>query len=258
MRDVMSAVRSEYRRQRKRMAILCEMDVLARRLAAVERAHAGQTSSRRNPTRTEIRDFIAAHGPVGRGDVGRALGGSLNALDEQLKRLRRAGEIVVDGERPHRRYRAPQTKPAQPASSPLPPRPAQVVDCSGPTDLLALVAEHGPVSSARLRQLTGLGYQQVVEWGRLLARQRAVAFDGEGPDRIWRALAARDLRFEILQTIAAQPGALNERRIALALRASYEQVVESCARLLDDGDVTLPEGSGYVVAERSSSLEIVR
>lgn len=258
MRDVVSAVRAECRRQRKRMAILDEMGMLARRLEAVERPHVGLSSSGSNPTRAEIHDFIAAHGPVGRGEIGRALGGSLNALDEKLKGLRQAGEIVIDGERPHRRYRASRTKPVRSAASPPPARPAEVVVCSGPADLLALIAEHEPVSSARLRQMTGLDYQKVVEWGRALVRQRAVTFDGEGPDRSWRVAAERDLRAEILQTIAAQPEALNERRIALALRASYEQVVAICTALLDEGEVTLPEGSGYLLTERSRALEVVR
>ena len=85
MADVTAAVRSEFKRQRKRMAILEEMDVLARRLQAVERSHS-DASGRPNPTRAEIRDYIVAHGPVSRGEIGRALGGSMNALDDKLRR----------------------------------------------------------------------------------------------------------------------------------------------------------------------------
>ena len=254
MADVTAAVRSECKRQRKRMAILEEMDVLARRLQAVERSHT-DGSGRPNPTRAEIRDCIVAHGPVSRGEIGRALGGSMNALDDKLRRLTAAGDIVAEGERPNRRYRARDAAVAHSGQPSEPRRPAQVVDCSGPTDLLALIGEHGPISSARLRELTGLDFQQLVEWGRMLTRQRSVTFDGEGPDRIWRPVAERDLRSEVVQTIAAQPGVLNERRLALALRARHEHVIAICTQLLNDGVVTLGEGRGYLLNERLTTAE---
>ena len=254
MADVTAAVRSECKRQRKRMAILEEMDVLARRLQAVERSHPDRSSGP-NPTRAELRDYIAAHGPVSRSEIGRALGGSMNALDDKLRRLKASGEIVVEGERPNRRYRVLDTAVTRSGQPSEPRRPAQVVDCSGPTDLLALIVEHGPISSARLRELTGLDFQQLLEWGRMLTRQRSVTFDGEGPDRSWRPVAERDLRSEVLETIAAQPGVLNERRLALALRARHEHVVAICAQLLDDGVVTLAEGRGYLLNERLTTGE---
>jgi hypothetical protein len=112
--------------------------------------------------------------------------------------------------------------------------------------LFALIARHGSVTTARLRQLTGLGDGQIIEWGRALARRRVIAFDGEGPERTWRPVARRDLTREIFETIAADPGRFNDHRLALALRVAYERITLACAELIDQGLVVLTEANTYL------------
>jgi DNA-binding transcriptional ArsR family regulator len=200
MDTLLSAVHSERERQCRRLAILGKIERLARELdvdeasGRPERARSARgerqvrpgrakSRSRPNPSGVDIARFIAKHGPVGRAEIHRALGGDLNSLDGHLKRLTGKGTIDVEGERPHRRYRAPNPRrpPEALAASESPsPAPVAVASCAGAEDLLALISEHAPVTTARLREVTELGYQEIIDWGRLLARRHAVAFEGEG------------------------------------------------------------------------------
>lgn len=272
MDTLLSAVHSERERQRKRLAILGKIERLARKLdvdqasghpeparRARRERHVrpgratSRSRSRPNPSGADIASFIAKHGPVGRAEINRALGGDLNSLDGHLKRLTGKGTIDVEGERPHRRYRAPNARrppevlaASESRSSALTPAPAAVASCTGAEDLLALISEHAPVTTARLREVTGLGYQEIIDWGRILARRRAVSFEGEGPERTWRPKAERDLSAEVMAMIVAEPAVHNEHRLTLALRASYESVSSVCADLLDRDAISLTESNTYV------------
>lgn len=191
-----------------------------------------------------MRRYVLAEGPVAYGQIADAVGGTKSKLLLRLRWLAEDGAIAVEGRPPHRRYLAPETAEGAAARPDAPL--AATMSCEGPDELLDLIREHAPVSSSRLRELTGVGYPQLLTWGRALARRRDVTFDGDGPDRIWRLAGTPVLASEVLAAIAAEPGRLNERRIALALRAKHEHVVHACAELLDGGAVTLTETNTYL------------
>jgi DNA-binding transcriptional ArsR family regulator len=276
MDTLLSTIRSECDRQRSQMAIWEQIESLVDKLDVrqepVERTSeprvgsvrsTGQRRSRRqvrsNPSRDDILRFIAEHGPVGRREINRALAGDVNSLDRHLTRLVRAGMIEVEGESPRRRYRTPRadlSSTAAPSAEGAPRADTtdERVPCSGPDELLSLIGAHAPITTQRLRELTGLGYQQLIEWGRVLARRRAVTFVGEGPNRSWRPMPKQDLASEVLATISADPATYNEHRIALALRATYERVGAACAALLDRGSIELTDAGTYIPASDATAL----
>ncbi len=198
-----------------------------------------------------IRCFVVAEGPVAYGDIASIAGATKSTLLLRLRWLIEDGAIAAEGRPPHRRYCAPK------AARVPDPRPnaalAAVASCAGPEELLALIREQAPVSSSRLRELTGEGYPKLVAWGRELARRRDVTFRGDGPDRVWELAGAPVLASEVLAVIGAEPGALNERRIALALRAKYQDVVDACSELLDGGAVTLTDANTYLPVQRAAT-----
>ncbi len=62
-----------------------------------ETKRARKGPDRRNPTRSQVRDYIIAHSPLTRGEIVAALDGSPQAIDCKLKRLVAEGEIGADG-----------------------------------------------------------------------------------------------------------------------------------------------------------------
>lgn len=273
MDTLLRVVRSECQLQRKRMTILGKMEALAQEWEAIESTPVSEpkpaphartqrrTSSRgtsRNPSRAAICRHIGEHGPIGRADLNRALGGNVKSLDMHLRRLLRDGEIRIEGQRP-RRYRLSDAQTPNPSThveSTRASRPTAVMPCTGEKDLLALITHHGAVTTRRLRELTGLGDGQIIQWGRALARRRVVAFDGEGPERTWRPVGERNLASEIRETVAADPGRYNDHRLALALRAPYERVALACAELIDQELIALTDDNTYVPVDGEEALEV--
>lgn len=142
---------------------------------------------RRTPTRAQVRDYVAGHEPVTRGDLLSEFGGSPKSMDSKLRRLLQDGEIEADG-RP-RRYRVAR-------------KPGQVLDLaavasqtraasSRPPDrgvypVYDAIVDLGEASTEQLAHHAGLPRDRVVEQGRRLIQLKLVGFSGVGDRRIWR------------------------------------------------------------------------
>jgi hypothetical protein len=163
-----------------------------RRLATPALSAARPATRRRpssgNPTRTQLREHIIAHGPLTRGELVAALGGNPKLVSDRLRRLLEAGEIGADGRPGARRYRSPDAPEVvsvssvsrkTSASQPLPARGVYpmydaIVDLEGPT-------------TKQLSERMGLPTSVVVEQGRRLVRLGLVRFTQAGEARVWRA-----------------------------------------------------------------------
>jgi hypothetical protein len=151
----------------------------------------------RNPTRSQVRDYIIAHAPLTRGEIVAALDGNPQAIDNKLRHLLADGEIGADGRPGARRYRSPDalTHPLTPAGSkqdkPSPPmRPDR-----GVYPLYDAIVDLGGATTEQLTGHTGLPTSSIVEQGRRLMQLGLVRFTGVGKTRMWlstQSAIARD------------------------------------------------------------------
>lgn len=202
------------------------------------RARAEGARRRGNPSRAEVLEHVKAHGPVRRSQVQAALGGSADAIGDMLRRMAAAGLLVPEGVKNRRAYRvaAPELAVADDERS----------ACADAESMLALIARSGPISSQRIHELTGASLIDISNWGIELMCRSLVVPIGEGGARAWRMAPSDDLSAAVLATIAARPGVLGERAIALSLRAPHDRVGMTCAELLDRGKIALTERNTYV------------
>lgn len=221
-----------------------------------------QPAAARNPTGDEVVAWVGAQAqPVQRSEVHAALGGTLNSVSGTLRRLARAGRLAATGAHGQRAYDAlnraaadRETSTADAATpAALPDRRQRLrlrEPCAGPEDLHRLIEAHGPVSSEQVRDLTGCTLQEIAEWGIELACRARVAFEGDGRRRVWRLASEGAVRREVEATIAAQPGALDERRISLTTGIPQAQVGLACAELIDARRVRLEADNTYAPTVR--------
>ncbi len=201
MSTVLEVIREELATLRRRVSCLERAELIIRpayepaeprRLAtpapSAARPARRRRSSSGNPTRTQLRQHVVAHGPVTRGELVAALGGNPKRVSDRLRRLLEAGEIGADGRPGARRYRSPAapevvSAPVVPAktsvSRALPERGVYpmydaIVDLEGPT-------------TKQLSERMGLPTSVVVEQGRRLVQLGLVRFTQAGQVRVWRA-----------------------------------------------------------------------
>lgn len=191
---------------------------------------------------------------------GLADGTNPSALRSRMKTLVDRTLVEARGATSLRRYRATAPAPKPPST-----RSAErvKVDVEARRDeVLAAVDKHGPATFSRLIELTDFGRGQLL--GRLqeLAKSSLVV---KNLDDTWQTTASKDaeiaarngktaersgpglipgLMRRAAMAIAADPDALTEQRLAVALGADREDVALACGLLLEDGDVAMnPDGT---------------
>jgi hypothetical protein len=167
----------------------------APRSSKTKRARRG--SGRRNPTRSQMRDYIIAHAPLTRGEIVAALGGSPQAIDCKLKHMLADGEIGADGRRGALRYRSPDApqRTLVPVSSRSDVSPSPILPPRGVYPLYDAIVDLNGATTERLARHIGLPTSLVVEQGRRLIQLGLVRFTGVGKARMWlptSSEAARD------------------------------------------------------------------
>ncbi|MFL5818887.1 MAG: hypothetical protein ACJ76L_14990 [Conexibacter sp.] len=192
------------------------------------------------PSREQVRDYVVRHGPVRRAQVLAALGGDPKQVGRKLQSLARAGRLAATGPTSRRFYRAPREVSTS-------QRLRGIEPCTGPDELLGLIGRLAPVTSEQLHERTGRTYPEIADWGRELVLKQLATFEGEGRTRTWRLAGepAQGLASEVTAMIAADPGGLDERRLALTLSAPEHLVAIACAELLDRGVVCLTDRGTY-------------
>jgi hypothetical protein len=192
------------------------------------------------PSREQVRDYVVRHGPVRRAQVLAALGGDPKQVGRKLQSLARAGQLSATGPTSRRFYRAPREVSTS-------QRLRGIESCAGPDELLGLIGRLAPVTSEQLHERTGRTYPELADWGGELVLKQLVSFEGEGRTRMWRLAGepAQGLASEVAAMIAADPGGLDERRLALTLSAPEHLVGIACAELLDRGVVRLTDRGTY-------------
>ena len=185
-------------------------------------------------------EYVVRHGPVRRAQVLAALGGDPKKVGRKLQSLARAGQLSATGPASRRFYRAPRAASTS-------QRLRGIESCTGPDELLGLVGRLAPVTSEQLHERTGRTYVEIADWAHKLVLRQLVAFEGEGRTRTWRLAGkpAQGLASEVAAMIAADPGGLDERRLALTLSAPEHLVGIACAELLDRGVVRLTDRGTY-------------
>lgn len=196
----------------------------------------GGTASVVLPTREQVRDYVVRHGPVRRKQVLAALGGDPHKVGRKLQSLAARGRLAASGPASRRVYHAPGVE-----------RLRSVEPCDGPDELLALIRRVAPVTSQQLHERTGCSYPEIWDWGQELVLRELVTFEGEGRARSWRLVAEppQGLAKQVAALITADPDNLDERRLALTLRAPEHLVGIACAELIDRGMVRLSERGTY-------------
>jgi hypothetical protein len=144
-------------------------------------------SDRRNPTRSQLRDYIIAHAPLTRGEIVAALDGSPQAIDCKLKHLLADGEIGADGRRGALRYRSPDgpTRTLAPVGSKSDVPPLPILPPRGVYPLYDAIADLNGATTEQLARHIGLPTNLVVEQGRRLIQLGLVRFTGVGKARMW-------------------------------------------------------------------------
>jgi hypothetical protein len=182
-----------------------------------------------------------------------------DTLRSRMKVLVDRAFVEARGATSSRRYRAASPAPKPPSTRD--PERVRVDVRARRDEVLAAVGEHGPASFARLIELTDFGRGQLL--GRLqeLAKSSLVV---KNLDDTWQTTASKDAEIaarngkgaehggpgpippqrRAIQAIAADPDALTEQRLAIALGADREDVALACGLLLDSGDVAMnPDGT---------------
>jgi hypothetical protein len=142
----------------------------------------GESAAGRATSRAQLRVYIATHAPVTRREVLEAFGDSPHAIDNKLRRMVVAGEIVAEGRRGSRCYRPPDG----PANM---PRPATLAHRSPPDrgvyPVYDAIVDMNGATTGQLTKRTGLPASLVVEQGRRLMQLGLVRFTGAGKTRKW-------------------------------------------------------------------------
>jgi hypothetical protein len=145
------------------------------------------TSSARNRTSAEVREHLAAHGPLTRAEIVAGLGGSAGGIDKKLKRLLAKDEICAEGPPRKRLYSAVEKRPrlATPHAGARGKASAPVTPERGVYPLYDAIGDLNGATTARLAQHTGLPTKLVVEQGQRLMKLGLVRFTGVGRERVW-------------------------------------------------------------------------
>lgn len=141
------------------------------------------------PTREEVREYVIANGPLARGEIVAALGGSPQAIDDKLKRLLAKGEIGADGRPGARRYRSPDKRSQITAAAiaRLKVAPPRTLPDRGVYPVYDAIIDLNGATTEQLARHTGLPVQLVVEQGRRLLQLGLARFTGAGSERRWLA-----------------------------------------------------------------------
>jgi hypothetical protein len=141
-----------------------------------------ESAAGRATSRAQLRVYIATHAPVTRREILEVFGGSPHAIDNKLRRMVLAGEIVAEGRRGSRCYRPPDG----PANM---PRPATLAHRSPPArgvyPVYDVIVDMNGATTGQLMKRTGLPASLVVEQGRRLMQLGLVRFTGAGKTRRW-------------------------------------------------------------------------
>jgi hypothetical protein len=141
-----------------------------------------------NPTRTQLRQHVVAHGPLSRSELVSALGGNAHVMDQKLRRLREDGEIAADGHAGARLYRAPAapevvTAPSVPAEASA----VRALPERGVYPMYDAIVDLNGATTQQLSERIGLPTSLVVEQGRRLVALGLVRFTQAGQARVWGA-----------------------------------------------------------------------
>jgi hypothetical protein len=144
-------------------------------------------SSSRNRTSAEVREHLAAHGPLTRAEIVADLGGSAGGIDKKLKRLLAKDEIRAEGPPRKRLYSSAEEPPglSTSATATLGKKREPVSPERGVYPLYDAIGDLNGATTARLAQQTGLPTKLVVEQGQRLLKLGLVRFRGIGRERIW-------------------------------------------------------------------------
>lgn len=148
---------------------------------------ADRESKHRNPTRGQLREYIADHSPIARRELLAALGGDPQAMDNKLRRLLTDGEIGADGPPGARRYHPPD-KPERrvaPSISLTTTPTTQAPPERGVYPLYDAIVDLSGATTEQLVRHTGLPTNLVVEQGRRLMQLGLARFTGVGDGRMW-------------------------------------------------------------------------
>jgi hypothetical protein len=157
-----------------------------------------------NPSREQIRDYVIAHGPVPRKVLLAALGGHPRTMDNNLKRLLKAGEIEADTAPGGRLYRAPRSGQGSSSAtaSPIPPTGPRAT-IAGPTEqpapgvypVLDAIDALGTATTEQLMDRLGLEKPVVVTQCQRLRQLALIEVTaGPGDKPVWVRAAARQSR----------------------------------------------------------------
>jgi hypothetical protein len=202
MTTALEAIREELSMMRQRVSCLERAEVIIRpayepmeppRPTAPTPPAAKPASRRRlrsqNPSRTQLRQHVVAHGPLSRGELVAALGGSPKALDAKLRHLLEDGEVRADGRRGARRYRAPDVPEVVSAPSVSEKASASVaLPERGVYPMYDAIVDLDGATTQQLSERTGQPTSLVVEQGRRLVQLGLVRFTQAGQARVWRPM----------------------------------------------------------------------
>ena len=155
-----------------------------------------------NPSRGEIREYVCAKGPVSRGEVLAALGGSAYAMNSKLKALLAAGQIAATGKPKALRYHACEgSERAKRGPAALRRQGARVANGIHPDApprgvyrVYDAIADSGGATTDRLMDATGLSEDAVIHEGRHLRRLGLVRYGRQGSERKWSPVLEREAR----------------------------------------------------------------
>jgi hypothetical protein len=201
MTTALEVIREELTTMRQRISCLEQAELIIRpayepaeprRLATPTPSAARPAPRRRpssgNPTRTQLRKHVVAHGPVTRGELLAALGGKPKLVSDRLRQLLETGEIGADGRPGARRYRAPDA-PEVVSALPVPAKMSvtHALPERGVYPMYDAIVDLDGATTEQLSRRTGLPTSLVVEQGRRLVALGLVRFTQVGEARVWRA-----------------------------------------------------------------------
>lgn len=142
--------------------------------------------TRKNASREEIRDHVIKHGPLGRRDLVKALGGNPTLMSQRLKSLLDGGEIGADGPLGARRYRAVETFDVESTLSTIRQTAHAVLPERGVYPVYDAILDLNGATNQQLQKQTGLPKNIVVEQCRRLVRLGLIWCTQTGSARVWR------------------------------------------------------------------------
>lgn len=142
--------------------------------------------SPKSASREEIRDHVVRHGPLGRSDLVKALGGDPTGISQKLKRLLDAGEIGADGPSGSRLYRASEKFDIESTLATIRQTAHTTLPERGVYPVYDAILDLGGASNQQLQAHTGLPKDIVVEQCRRLVRLGLIWCKRVGNTRIWR------------------------------------------------------------------------